>query len=329
MSTSPVLYLAADEYINVVAMYRDEISGYCRLNISSSELLARISDKLAQVELAQEHGFAVPVTLAVRTPKEASLALESVPLPAFIKGQDVVRWRRAFGGTVKGIYVETRERLATALAETLRLGVPVLVQEVIPGDATQHMKVSGYLSKEGAVLALFTLRKIRQHPHGFGFGSTVESIEHPELLALGRSFFERIGYRGTGSIEFKLDARDGAFKLIELNPRYWQQNSLAETAGMNIPMLEYRDLLGLPVTPLTEFRKGVRWVNLGRDLETARVLWRKGELTRIGWLRSISGDRVWSDASEDDRGPGFWVLRQEIKSRWRRLKRIFLPSPHA
>lgn len=321
LPSRPVLYLSADEYIVAVAAHRDEIAEYCLFNISTTPLLSRISDKLAQVELAIEHGIPVPETMVASNSEDARAVLERIPLPAFIKGRDVVQWRRAFGGTIKGILVETRDELASAIAQALERNVAVIVQEVIPGDATQHMKVSGYVSKSGELLAAFTLRKIRQHPHGFGFGCTVESIENPELLALGKAFFQRIGYRGTGSIEFKRDARDGTYKLIELNPRYWQQNSLAERVGMNLPVLEYRDLMGMPVQPLTEFEKGVRWVNLWRDLETARQLWKSGELTRGVWLRSIGGDRIWSDMSLDDLGPGFWAIRQEFTSRWNRLRR--------
>lgn len=320
MSTPPVLFISADEYIGVVAAHRDEIAKYCHFNISPTDLLTRISDKFAQVQLAIEHGIPVPETRVVMNADESRAVAETMPLPAFIKGRDVVRWRRAFGGTVKGILAETREHLVSALAQALERDVPVIVQEVIPGDATQHMKVSGYTSKSGTLLAAFTLRKIRQHPHRFGFGTTVETIENPELLALGKSFFARIGYRGTGSIEFKFDARDGLYKLIELNPRYWQQNALAERAGMNLPVLKYRDLLDLPLTPLTEFKKGVRWVNLGRDLETARELWKTGELTRVEWLRSIGGDRVWSDMSADDWGPGFFALGREFASHWQRVQ---------
>jgi len=71
---------------------------------------------------------------------------------------------------------------------------------------------------------------------------------------------------------------------------------------------------------LTEFKKGVRWVNLGRDLETARELWKTGELTRVEWLRSIGGDWVWSDMSADDWGPGFFALGREHASRWHRVQ---------
>ena len=59
---------------------------------------------------------------------------------------------------------------------------------------------------------------------------------------MGKRFLESIGYRGIGSAEFKRDERDGELKLIELNPRYWQQAALAERCGVNFPLAQYLDL---------------------------------------------------------------------------------------
>lgn len=59
-------------------------------------------------------------------------------------------------------------------------------------------------------LAAFTLHKLRQNTHGFGFSCLVETIENEGLLAIGTEFFRRIGYRGAGSAEFKFDARNDA-----------------------------------------------------------------------------------------------------------------------
>ena len=319
----PVLYVTADEYLEPVARHRDELAKLYRFNIPDTALLTRIADKCAQVALATEVGVAVPMTQLVTNRQECERAIERIPLPAFVKARDVVAWRRIFGSSTKGIAVRTKDEMRSALRQVLERDVHVIVQEVIPGDATQHQKVSAYISTSGEVLAAFTLRKLRQNPHGFGFGCVVETIEQPELLALGTDFLLRIGYRGTGSAEFKFDVRDGRFKLIELNPRYWQQNALAERVGMNFPVLEYRDLCGLTVEPVTRFRTGVKWVSLGADLETSRQLWRSGELTVGDWLRSLQGEICWSDISMDDPGPGLWVMRQAVALRWQHLKRLF------
>ena len=322
MPTKPVLYVAAAEYIPPLARHREAMAQYARFNFAGRTLLDRITDKAEQIALAEEVGVAVPLTQLVSNEEEGERALQRIPLPAFIKGQSAVAWRRVFGGAIKGITVTTRDEMRVVLRRVLAQGVAVVVQDIIPGDATQHQKVSAYVSSSGEVLAAFTLRKLRQNPHGFGFGCLVETIENPELLAIGTEFFRRIGYRGTGSAEFKYDVRDGQYKLIELNPRYWQQNALAERAGMNFPLLEYRDACGLAVTPVTAFRAGVKWVSFGADLETVRELWKGGDLSLGDWWSSLQGELCWSDYSTDDPSPGYWALQQAVLARCRRVGRM-------
>jgi predicted ATP-grasp superfamily ATP-dependent carboligase len=67
------------------------------------------------------------------------------------------------------------------------------------------------------------------------------------------------GFHGISQVEFKLDRRDGRFKLIEINPRLWQWHSLAEACGVNIPHIAYRDLLGDRPTPVRMQDEGKRW----------------------------------------------------------------------
>jgi hypothetical protein len=51
------------------------------------------------------------------------------------------------------------------------------------------------------------MRKLRQYPVDFGVGTLMESVAEPELAALGLRFFNAMGWRGPGSIEFKRDGR--------------------------------------------------------------------------------------------------------------------------
>jgi predicted ATP-grasp superfamily ATP-dependent carboligase len=317
----PVLLMAADEYIGAVAQHREELGEIARFNFPQPGLLARIVDKAEQMVLAEEAGVAVPLTQVVSNEDECEIALARIPLPAFIKGRSAVSWRGAFGSTVKGLTVNSRTEMRDVLQKVLAHGISAVVQDIIPGDARQHQKVSAYVSSSGEILAAFTLRKLRQNPPGFGFGCLVETIDNPELLKMGTELFQRIGYRGTGSAEFKFDARDGRYKLIELNPRYWQQNALAEQVGMNFPLLEYRDVCGLVVEPVREFRKGVKWISFGADFEKVRILWDRGDISLPQWLASLRGELCWSDFSADDLGPGVWVMRQALKIRLRRPAR--------
>lgn len=318
----PVLYLADDEFLEPVSRWRDRLASSYQLNLPGAELLARIVDKAEQAELARESGIAVPRTVVVNGVADIARALERQRYPVLVKGRFSCLWRRVQGGTLKGVVARRPKELCEQLQRFCELGLPVVVQDLVPGPASNHFKVSAAIAPSGHLLAAFTLRKIRQCPPGLGFGCAVETVHRPDLLELGLGFFEAIGYRGVASAEFKLDERDGTFKLIELNPRYWQQNALAERIGMNFPLLEYQALAGREQVARRTFEPGVRWINLHRDLDIFRVLRSRRELGWVGWIRSWGRQRVWSDFALDDPAPGIWALFAEL-SRVRALARRF------
>jgi hypothetical protein len=77
------------------------------------------------------------------------------------------------------------------------------------------------------------------------------------------------------------------FKLIELNPRYRQQNALAECCNVNFPLAPYEDLTGEVSTHGSACEQDVKWVNVTADLDSFRVYRRRGELDLRGWVHLL------------------------------------------
>ncbi|PWB65703.1 MAG: hypothetical protein C3F14_05220 [Deltaproteobacteria bacterium] len=307
----PVLLVTSDEFLLPVSRNREELERSYLMNLPSPQILECIVDKHRQYLLALDAGIPVPRTFLIGDRDRLIEQEDRIPFPAFIKGAEVTAWRKEMGVSSKGIVVNTREELRSAFRKIFDHGIGGLVQEIIPGPDTNHFKASCYLSRDGRILLAFGLQKLRQQPVGFGFGCLVQSVEYPEMLALGKEFFTRIGYRGVGSAEFKRDPRDGKLKLIELNPRYWQQNGLAEKCGMNFPLTDYLEQTGGAPQPVPEYRRGVKWVNLYSDLESFREYRQRGELSFLQWLRSLEGERMYSDLEWDDPRPGLRELLLE------------------
>jgi predicted ATP-grasp superfamily ATP-dependent carboligase len=88
-------------------------------------------------------------------------------------------------------------------------------------------------------------------------------------------------------VEFKLDARDGEPKLIECNARFTTSNGLLEASGLDLSRWVYRRAAGLSQQAPRKFRSGVRMWDPGKDFASYRVRARRGELTFIGWVRSL------------------------------------------
>ena len=122
----------------------------------------------------------------------------------------------------------------------------------------------------------------------------MQSRHDAELERISLDLLRAIGFRGLGGIEFKRDARDGRYKLIEFNARYGMWDSLGMRCGVDIPWAAYRDALGEPVEPQRSYRTGVKWVDLQRDARAFLEYRARGQLSFAGWLRSLLGEKDWA-----------------------------------
>jgi predicted ATP-grasp superfamily ATP-dependent carboligase len=298
----PILYLTSDDFVLAVSRIRANLSPHFLFNIPSEDVVEGIINKKMQYEKAKEVGIPIPRTFYPRSNEELQKFQDDLKYPQFIKGCYSYIWKENFG-SLKGFLVENREELNEKFKMIFEKKVPAMVQEVVQGPDTNHYKVSIYISQSTEPLLVFTLRKIRQLPTRFGVGSCVESIDYPELLEIGLRYFMGINYRGIGSAEFKLDEKDNILKLIELNPRLWQQNILSTVCGMNFPMVQYLDLTGERPQPVNGFKKNMKWLNIYMDFQSFWHYHREKKLTLLQWIKSLKGVKVLSDFALDDIKP--------------------------
>jgi len=139
-----------------------------------------------------------------------------------------------------------------------KLGLEVMLTEIIPGGDDQLFSFITHVDENGSPLFRFVKRKLRQFPAGFGMGCYHVEEWNPIVAELGWSFFEAIGLRGFAYVEFKRDAPDNAFKLIECNHRFGNGIELLTAAGIDVPLITYKRALGQPVSALRSYRRGVR-----------------------------------------------------------------------
>jgi predicted ATP-grasp superfamily ATP-dependent carboligase len=71
-----------------------------------------------------------------------------------------------------------------------------------------------------------------------------------------RTLLEATDYRGIFNVEFKLDERDGRFKIIELNPRPFWLIGHIERTGVDLSWMGYLDAQGLDVPTPPSYQVG-------------------------------------------------------------------------
>lgn len=304
LNRSGILFPASDVFVLFLSRHRDELKEYFLFALPPNEVLEAIVNKRRQYELAERVGTPYPQTFCPESRDDVEQIKDQVEYPAFIKPYYSHLWQEKFPG-IKGFKVHTPKELVARFEEILPTDLKVMVQSIIPGPNTNHFKVNVYVGTTGEPLAIFTLRKIRQYPIEFGVGTMVESLRFPKLVELGLKFFQGIGYRGIGSIEFKKDERNGQLYMIELNPRLWQQNIHATVCEINFPLIQYLDLTGQASPPQNEFVEGVKWLDAMADFQAFWSYFRRGELTPWAWVRSWERTRSFATFAWDDLGPFF------------------------
>ncbi len=298
IGAAPVLFTATDACTALAARYQEVLRSCFRLPPGPGEVVEALIHKWRQYQLAVQFGIEAPRTVYGATLEEASAVSCELNYPVLIKPCLGYRWRGYFPG--KGIEVGDRFALAEQLKAVYARGIEVILQEIIPGPASNLLSVCCYIGSGGGVLALLAQRKIRQVPVDLGVGSLVESVRTPPEVKGAVCFLKAVGYRGPAEVEFKRDERDGRWKLIEFNLRLWEQNALAAACGLDFPYIQYLDLIGRAPEAGSGFREGVRWLALWEDLHAARTLARRGELTLWDWIVSLRGVGAHAWFSWDD-----------------------------
>ena len=201
----------------------------------------------------------------------------------------------------KAIRVDNRQELVREFTAVVELAgkTGLMVQELIPGGPNYLFSV-GSLYKNGEFLGKVVARRARQHPMDFGHATTyAETVNIPELEEITKKILGAMDYYGLSEVEFMLDPRDRKYKLIEINARPWGWHTLAIAAGVDLPYLQYQDMLGEKVKQ-DGFSKDIKWIRLMTDIPTVAGEILKGKMKITDYLRSLKGKKEFAVLSLDD-----------------------------
>ena len=299
----PVLFVTADVFLDAVARAWTRLSDHFLLLAPPPAVVNCFLDKHHLHRWCVDAGIAAPRSVHVTSPNGLGSEIDALTFPVFVKPSTAATRSGSFAGSAKGEVAHDPAEIRRIVAGATREGGDVIIQEVVQGPDTSCFKYCALVASDGRRLLEFTMQKIRNFPAHFGVGSCCVSRLEPEVLALGREVFERTGYRGVGSIEFKRDQRDGRLRLIEVNARYWQQVALPTACGLNFPATHYLEATGQAPGAVTEFTSGVKWLDLTADLASCLEYQREGTLTWTGWRQSLRGPMVSSDFDWSDMWP--------------------------
>ena len=249
-----VLLPLSDHTTFPLVRHRRRFAPHVHLPVPAPEALARAHDKLAASQLAERLGIGVPRTWCPATRAEAIDVAEKVSYPC------VFKLRRGAGGV--GLRLPRSRDELLRCYDSLSGDVDAvcdrrtpLIQELIPGEVHDVC----LLFNEGRVRAALTQRRLRMRPRTGGIGVFNETTWNPALRDAAVRLLEALAWHGPAMVEFKIDARDGMPRLLDVNSRYWGTLDLAIQAGIDFPALACRMALDGDVAPVFEYEVGLRY----------------------------------------------------------------------
>jgi D-aspartate ligase len=293
-----VLIPCNDEWALAIASLPGDLAESFPAPLAPAEVLRLLVDKGLFAQTAESLAVPTPRTMRVSGAADLDGLGEADLRRLFVKPCQSQPFSERFG--VKALRLTGRAQAAEVLDEVE--GHQVLLQEFIPGPPTGHLFLDGYVDRTGVMRACLARRRLRLHPPDFGNSTmsvTIPMSEAEQALESLRRLFDGIGYSGLFDAEFVHDARDGRFKILEVNARPWWQLELAGASGLDLALMAYRDTLGLPLPEAGTYRVGRTWVHPLPDLRAWWAGRRSGDLLGgfplRSWFRGANALFSWDD----------------------------------
>jgi predicted ATP-grasp superfamily ATP-dependent carboligase len=289
-----VLIPCSDQWALAVAGLPDGLRHRFPASISELEAVRQFVDKDRFRDLVTRLDIPRPWTIPITCPDDLDAISDEELANGFLKPTDSQRHNRRFG--TKGAFVTSREGAAGHVRAAAAAGITFMLQEWIPGSTSHTYLVDGFVDRLGTMKAISARQRVRMDPPRLANTASDVTIPIERLAAVIpslRRMLEEVDYRGIFNIEFKLDDRDGRFKIIELNPRPFWMISHVANAGVDLPFLTYLDALGMPVPEVAASEVGRPGVYEIPDAAAILRAWAAGRRPDGRVVRPwLTGDRA-------------------------------------
>lgn len=284
-----ILFPTGDEFLDLIMKYREDLAHYYHFPFPQNDLLKKILDKGEFYDLIKMLDSDIPKTWSGDNMNN----LAQIRFPCILKPALGYKFRNYFFNK-KVLVVNELLTLKSLVNYFSTKGLKMIIQEIVPGNDRNQISVATYFDNNSIPLSTFVSRKVRQNPIGFGVGTYVESYREDYLESRAKNLLSNLGYKGIAEVEYKYDEQDRKYKLIEINPRSWEQNELASMMGRDIIYAAYADLAGKVLDQKNTNHEKMTWVFMFRDILSAcSYIWHR-QLSLKEFIKSYHTKKVWA-----------------------------------
>ncbi len=287
-------------YLSCVALSQHvrDLQKYVKIPLADYEAMQIAGDKTQTMQFAR--------TLGVATPKNFNTPDEVDRFPIVVKGNKE-------SGHVA--YVNSREELSR-----IDTSDSVLQEYIIGGGYGYYA-----LYNKGTPRAIFMHKRIREFPTTGGASTAAMSFYDPQLRKQGETLLSALNWHGVAMVEFKKDIRDGKYRLMEINPKFWGSLDLSIACGVDFPNLATKMAMEGDIETVEKYPVGLRFrwpfpddfIHLLANPKSAR-----------DWFSDFIRKNTKSNLSISDPVPNLYQLANTICIVPRLIKSGKLKHPH-
>lgn len=233
-----VLVSCGDNYTGLMARARAALEPYYKFACSTPELVAELDTKEFFYQACERHGLSYPRTFGCTNENYKTVELP-FPFPCIIKASNsVAYWNCKFPHKKKVFVAYNKEEFdaITAAIYSSSYQDNLVLQEYIPGDDNCMRVLNCYSGLDHKVKLMALGRPLleEQTPEGIGNYAAIMNVRDDELMEKMKAFLEDVGWEGFSNFDMKYDARDGKYKLFEMNPRQGRSSFFVTASGYNL-----------------------------------------------------------------------------------------------
>jgi D-aspartate ligase len=299
IGSKPLLMATNDESALFVARNASQLQDRFLFPTNPIQVVWSLYNKKDMYLLAKRLSVPTPETVFPESQKDVLEFCERARFPVMLKASDNIRTSRRAGKKMviarsKGELIGQYHAMEDGFHPSLML------QEYIPGGDDSVWMLNGYFDEHSECLFSITAKKIHQTPVYTGMTALGVCLPNPAIESATKTLVRAVGYKGILDIGYRYDARDGLYKLLDVNPRLGATFRLfVGHNGMDVTRAEYLHFTGQPV-PATSICSGRKWILEDADLVSCMQYYRDGVLSLRDWLGSYRGIKECAWYAADD-----------------------------
>jgi D-aspartate ligase len=298
LSRPAILLPTDDSAAAFAAEHADSLEKWFILPPIPKNLPRRLTDKHDLYTLCKSTGVASSEIVFPQSLDDVNKYIEVATFPVVVKAAES---RRLPPGTRSVTLARTARDLLSIYRMAQTPERPNLIfQEYIPEAYAEDWVLNGYRNPKTNCHVVFTGRKFRSFPAFTGITTLGISVVNEAVQKEAEKLLRVTGYAGIMDLDFRLDKRDGQYKLLDFNPRIGANFRMFEDEGnLDVARALHLDLTGRTVIslPMLDHRT---FIVETYDLFASVSYIRQGRLSIRSWWQSLKGHKEFAWLSRLD-----------------------------